>query len=59
MLLHRLVEAAKLRGITRFVAEMLPENQRMYAVFRESGFDIESTFDHDVVKVTFPIVSPQ
>jgi hypothetical protein len=59
MLVHRLVHVAATRGIMRLVADVIPENQRMRAVFGESGFDIGSTVDHDVVKVTFPIAPQQ
>jgi GNAT superfamily N-acetyltransferase len=55
LLLRRLADAARVRGVTRFVAETLPGNQRMLAVFRESGFGAQSTFDGDVVRVAFPI----
>lgn len=55
MLLHRLADAAISRGITGFVAETLLENQRMQAVFRESGFDVHSRFDQNIVKVSFPL----
>ena len=56
LLLQRLADAARARGLTRFVAETLPGNQRMLGVFRESGFGARSTFEGDVVRVTFPIV---
>jgi len=56
LLLHRLADAARARGLTRFVAETLPGNQRMLAVFRESGLGARSTFDGDVVRVAFPIM---
>ncbi|HVM67483.1 MAG TPA: GNAT family N-acetyltransferase [Acidimicrobiales bacterium] len=55
LLLHRLADAARARGLSRFVAETLPGNQRMLAVFRESGFGARSAFDGDVVRVSFPI----
>jgi RimJ/RimL family protein N-acetyltransferase len=55
LLLHQLAAAAADRGIARFVAETLPDNQRMRAVFRESGFDVDSRFDDGVVEVVFPI----
>ncbi len=55
LLLHRLADAARARGLTRFVAETLPGNQRMLAVFRESGFGARTSFEGDVVRVTFPI----
>jgi len=37
LLLH-LAEAARAEGVTRFVADVLPENWRMLEVFRGSGF---------------------
>ena len=55
LLLQRLADAARARGVSRFVAETLAGNQRMLAVFRESGFGAHSTFDGDVVRVSFPI----
>jgi RimJ/RimL family protein N-acetyltransferase len=55
LLLQRLADAARARGLARFVAETLPGNQRMLAVFRESGFGARSEFEGDVVRVTFPI----
>ena len=39
VLLEHLAAAARERGITRFVAETLPDNRRMLEVFRAAGFD--------------------
>ena len=55
LLLQRLADAARARGLTRFVAETLAGNQRMLGVFRESGFGARTSFDGDVVRVAFPI----
>ena len=38
LLLEHLAEAARERGITRFVAEVLPQNRRMAAVFADAGY---------------------
>lgn len=55
MLLRRLADAAAERGVDSFMAETLAENHRMQAVFRESGFEVHSSFDGNLVKVTFPL----
>jgi RimJ/RimL family protein N-acetyltransferase len=57
ILLHRLADAAIERGIESFVAETLAGNERMQAVFRESGFEVHSSFDGSVVNVAFPIAA--
>lgn len=56
ILLRRLADAAARRGVERFTADTLVGNQRMQAVFRDSGFDVRSGFDGGVVHVSFPIV---
>jgi len=58
LLLQRLADAARARGLSRFVAETLPGNQRMLGVFRDSGFGAHSTFEGDVVRVSFAITPP-
>lgn len=55
LLLEHLAAAAKHAGITRFLADTLPENRRMLAVFHEAGFGEERTFADGVVRVAFPI----
>jgi RimJ/RimL family protein N-acetyltransferase len=55
LLLHRLASAAAERGIVRFVAETLPDNRPMQAVFRDSGFIVEARFKDGVVHFVFPI----
>lgn len=41
LLLSRLAQAAELRGVTTLVAEVLPENHAMVAVFARSGYPVE------------------
>lgn len=53
ILVERLAEVAEARGIPRFVAEVLPENRAMLAVFRD-GFDAKVTFDRGTETVEFP-----
>ena len=55
VLLEHLVAAARELGITRFVAEVLPENSRMLATFREAGFEVNQRREEDVLAVAFDI----
>ena len=55
VLLEHLVAAARELGLQRFVAEVLPENTRMLATFREAGFEITQRREEDVLAVSFDI----
>jgi acyl-CoA synthetase (NDP forming)/GNAT superfamily N-acetyltransferase len=55
VLLEHLAAAARERGIRQFVAEVLPENSRMLATFREAGFDVRQRREEDVLAVRFDI----
>ena len=55
VLLEHLTAIAAASGVTRFVADTLPDNKRMLRVFHEAGFDDERTFADGVVRVAFPI----
>jgi acetyl coenzyme A synthetase (ADP forming)-like protein len=55
LMLEHLAATARERGITRFVADTLASNNAMLRVFREAGYEQERHFDHDVVRVAFPI----
>ena len=54
-LFEHLAAAARERGVRRFIAEVLPQNGRMMAVFREAGFDVSQTLEDGVVRVSFDI----
>ncbi len=54
-LLEQLVQAARLRSITRFVAHTLSENRIMQQVFTDSGFRLTTTRDAETITVRFPI----
>ena len=56
LLLEHLAEAARERGITRFVAEVLPQNRRMAAVFADAGYRISKGIEDGVLNVEFPIL---
>ncbi|HET6795315.1 MAG TPA: GNAT family N-acetyltransferase [Acidimicrobiales bacterium] len=55
LMLEHLAAAAKHAGIRRFVADTLPNNQRMLHVFLDAGFGAERRFSEGVVRVVFPI----
>jgi acyl-CoA synthetase (NDP forming)/GNAT superfamily N-acetyltransferase len=55
VLLEHLAAAARERGITRFVAEVLAQNSRMVRVFQDAGYKSERSYEDGVVHLTFPI----
>jgi acetyl coenzyme A synthetase (ADP forming)-like protein len=56
-LLAHLASAARERGVTRFLAETLPENAAMLAVFRAAGFDERTRWNRDGIAVEM-IIEP-
>jgi acyl-CoA synthetase (NDP forming)/RimJ/RimL family protein N-acetyltransferase len=56
LLLEHLAQAARERGITRFVAEVLPENRRMVKVFADAGYRVSKGIEDGVLAVAFPIL---
>ncbi|MDN5762468.1 MAG: GNAT family N-acetyltransferase [Microlunatus sp.] len=55
LLLEHLADAARERGITEFVAEVLPQNRRMAQVFADAGYRVHQGYDEGVLMVDFPI----
>lgn len=55
VLLEHLTAIAAASGVTRFVADTLPDNKRMLRVFHDAGFDDHRTFADGVVRVAFSI----
>jgi acyl-CoA synthetase (NDP forming)/GNAT superfamily N-acetyltransferase len=55
VLLEHLAEAAREVGITRFVAEVLPQNGGMLRVFSDFGYQVQRRYDDGVVHLSFPI----
>lgn len=55
VLLEHLAQAARERGIERFVAEVLPDNQPMIQTFRDAGYRVVSQYDDGVLSLEFPI----
>lgn len=56
LLLEHLADAARERGITGFVAEVLPENKRMAQVFVDAGYHVSRAVEDGVLQVEFPIL---
>jgi acyl-CoA synthetase (NDP forming)/RimJ/RimL family protein N-acetyltransferase len=56
LLLEHLAQAARERGIIRFVAEVLPENRRMAKVFADAGYRVSRGIEDGVLAVEFPIL---
>ena len=55
VLLEHLAEAARDNGISRFVAEVLPENGGMLRVFSDFGYQVQRKYADGVVHLSFPI----
>jgi acyl-CoA synthetase (NDP forming)/RimJ/RimL family protein N-acetyltransferase len=59
VLLEHLAAAGRERGIERFMAEVLAQNDRMVRVFRDAGYHAERSMEHGVVHLTFPIAQTE
>ncbi len=55
LLLEHLGQAARERGVHRFVAEVLPDNQRMLQVFYDQGYQVAGDWDEGVMHLEFNI----
>jgi acyl-CoA synthetase (NDP forming)/GNAT superfamily N-acetyltransferase len=55
VLLEHLAAAAAEEGITRFVAEVLPENRTMQRVFADTGYVVRHRYEDGVVHLDFAI----
>ncbi len=55
LLLEHLAQAGRERGIERFVAEVLPDNQAMIHTFRDAGYRLVSGYEDGVMMLEFPI----
>ena len=59
VLLEHLAAAARERGITAFVAEVLTQNGRMVRVFLDAGYQPSRSYEEGVVHLSFPIAPTQ
>src|SRR3990170_3973687 len=55
LLLEHLAQAGRERGVERFIAEVLPDNQKMIATFRDAGYHVGSGYEDGVAVLEFPI----
>ncbi|MEV4246204.1 bifunctional GNAT family N-acetyltransferase/acetate--CoA ligase family protein [Streptosporangium canum] len=55
VLLEHLAETAREQGIARFVADVLPANQKMMAVLKQVGYTAQSRFADGVVRMTLDL----
>jgi acyl-CoA synthetase (NDP forming)/RimJ/RimL family protein N-acetyltransferase len=55
VLLEHLAAIAQEVGITRFTAEVLPQNRKMLAVFADAGYEVSRHIEDGVVEVGFDI----
>ena len=58
LLLQRLADAARVRGIETFTAQTLAENRDMIDVFMGCGFPVTTTTEWGTVYIRFPIAKP-
>ncbi|MDP2288775.1 MAG: GNAT family N-acetyltransferase [Actinomycetota bacterium] len=57
--LEHLAAAARDRGISRFVAEVLPENRKMINTFKEAGYTIAQRYEDHVLAISFAVASTE
>ncbi|MDQ4006547.1 MAG: bifunctional GNAT family N-acetyltransferase/acetate--CoA ligase family protein [Actinomycetota bacterium] len=55
LLLEHLAQAGREKGMSRFVAEVLPENSRMIQIFREAGYHVDGGYEDGVLRLVFGI----
>lgn len=55
LLLERLSGLAAANGIIEFEAEVLPDNQQMINVFKNSGFELHKVWHSDTIHIEFPV----
>jgi acyl-CoA synthetase (NDP forming)/RimJ/RimL family protein N-acetyltransferase len=53
--LEHIAAAARENGISRFVADVLPENRKMLHVFRDAGYVIAQGFEEGVARLSFDL----
>ncbi|MEZ5095226.1 MAG: GNAT family N-acetyltransferase [Nocardioides sp.] len=59
LLLEHLAQAGRERGVERFTAEVLPENQAMIHTFRDAGYRIASGYEDGVMVLSSPSPRPR
>ena len=59
MLLQRLVEIARVRGVAQFEAEVLAQNRAMLKVFKRSGLPVKENYEDDSIHVVMPLTKEE
>jgi acyl-CoA synthetase (NDP forming)/RimJ/RimL family protein N-acetyltransferase len=59
LMLEYLAAAGRENGVGRFVAETMPDNRRMIAVFHDAGYQTVDRFADGLVMVEFPIAATE
>ena len=54
-LLDYITKVAKQRGVKHFYAKVLPGNKAMLAIFHNSGFQVNTTFDGEVYNISYDL----
>jgi len=54
-LLDYITQIAKLRGVKKFYAEVLPNNKPMLAIFHNSGYKVNTEFDGQVYNISYEL----
>ena len=55
ILLEHLAQAGRERGVTKFTADVLPDNARMIQTFRDAGYKVASVYEDGVISLQFGI----
>ncbi|MBO0842772.1 MAG: GNAT family N-acetyltransferase, partial [Nocardioides sp.] len=55
ILLEHLAQAGRERGVTKFTADVLPDNSRMIQTFRDAGYKVASVYEDGVISLQFSI----
>lgn len=53
--LEHIAQAARERGVQRFVAEILPDNIRMLEVFRHAGYTASTSVEEGITRLDLPL----
>ena len=54
-LLVYICKIAKQRGVKRFFAKVMPSNKPMLAIFHNSGYKVNTTFDGEVYNISYDL----
>lgn len=55
VMLEHLAAIARDNGVTRFTAEVLPQNRKMLMVFKDAGYEVAQHLEDGIVEVAFDI----